>query len=307
MQSTCKIDPSKMLQTQPSKLGKLLSPEERQAKQQERQRRLAASQRKRDHVSQVGSALSLVAALVGGGVLQVLLSPDWAEYGAEIALANSSSCAEGACTLATIGYCHDAGSCSKWRIIFGITAGLSFTLTMMTLMMAIAVALGFPQWLSWSIPTFTLSLQLLAIALTASFFMTYEASVVIPFTVFMGIFLLCSMIALFPAFTLAWYSIKGKHSLLKLLQRTEKGTLEVREVPGTSAIHFAAYGNKFWRAVLLKVIIAEGEDPDRAAPDGHTPLMFAACSGNLGGVKTLLEAGADPNAVNGKGQFSLHS
>lgn len=97
----------------------LLKEERKQTKQWETDRQRRATQRR--HLIDAGSALAIVAALVGGGVLEVLLSPAWAQISANEA----------------IGACHDSGNCEFWRTLFLITASTAFCLDILALLLTV--------------------------------------------------------------------------------------------------------------------------------------------------------------------------
>lgn len=76
-----------------------------------------------------GSALAIVAALIGGGVLEVLLSPAWAQVAAS----------------ASVGACRDWESnspsawdtCETWRSIFLISSSTAFFLDILALLLTV--------------------------------------------------------------------------------------------------------------------------------------------------------------------------
>ena len=76
---------------------------------------------KRQLLVDAAGALAIVAALIGGGVLEVLLSPAWAQIGADSAL----------------GACQDRGNCEMWRSFFVITASTAFSLSIIVLLMTL--------------------------------------------------------------------------------------------------------------------------------------------------------------------------
>ena len=74
---------------------------------------------KRRHLVDTAGSLAIVAALIGGGVLEVLLSPAWAQIAAENA----------------VGSCQDRGNCEMWRSWFVITASTAFCLDIIVLLL----------------------------------------------------------------------------------------------------------------------------------------------------------------------------
>ena len=79
---------------------------------------------KRRHLIDTAGALAIVAALVGGGVLLVLISPAWAQIGAESAL----------------GACQDRGNCEMWRSLFVVSASTAFYLDIIVLLLTLGGA-----------------------------------------------------------------------------------------------------------------------------------------------------------------------
>jgi ankyrin repeat protein len=58
--------------------------------------------------------------------------------------------------------------------------------------------------------------------------------------------------------------------------------------------------------VRVRVLLAEGADPDTPDEDGRTPLHSAVLGSSLGVLALLLEAGADPNLRDKDGWTALH-
>ena len=96
-----------------------LKNERKQKRQWENQRLRRDTQRR--HLIDAGSALAIVAALIGGGVLDVLLSPAWAQVSATSA----------------VGACQDCDSCEFWRSLFLITASAAFCFDMFALVLTV--------------------------------------------------------------------------------------------------------------------------------------------------------------------------
>ncbi len=63
--------------------------------------------------------------------------------------------------------------------------------------------------------------------------------------------------------------------------------------PGYNLVMSASQGH----TENVRVLLAQGVDPDAATPDGITSLMYAADAGNLEMVKLLLDQGASPNLM----------
>lgn len=67
---------------------------------------------------------------------------------------------------------------------------------------------------------------------------------------------------------------------------------------GWSPIHYAAIrGND----KIVKYLLDNGAWPNSPAPDGSNPLMMAVSAGSMASIEALIEAGADPRAVNFEG------
>jgi uncharacterized protein len=75
-------------------------------------------------------------------------------------------------------------------------------------------------------------------------------------------------------------------------------------VGGMTALLFAARQNDLKSASLL---IAAGADVKESAQDGTSPILVAILNGHYALAKFLLEKGADPNAVDGKGRAALYA
>lgn len=75
-------------------------------------------------------------------------------------------------------------------------------------------------------------------------------------------------------------------------------------VGGMTALLFAARQNDLKSASLL---IAAGADVKESAQDGTSPILVAILNGHYALANFLLEKGADPNAVDGKGRAALYA
>ena len=75
-------------------------------------------------------------------------------------------------------------------------------------------------------------------------------------------------------------------------------------VGGMTALLFAARQNDLKSASLL---IAAGADVKQSAQDGTSPILVAILNGHYTLANFLLEKGADPNAVDGKGRAALYA
>lgn len=232
----------------------------------------ARLQSRRKQLAFVGGALALFSAIIAAGLLLILVFP---------------SSSQGA---------SPPTEHSPLQSTFAGAAALAFTCALASLLLSSAVVLGFYFCLFWAIPAFTLSLDLIAVALACSFWMGYGPAAAFSATLVMFGFVAGSCVALFPFSIMFYYQAVGRHIHLRLTRRAEGGSLEHRPVPETFAIHYASAGKGFHRRALLAVLLAVGEDPNLLAGDSATtPLTLAADSGNLIGVRTLLEASADIN------------
>lgn len=75
-------------------------------------------------------------------------------------------------------------------------------------------------------------------------------------------------------------------------------------VGGMTALLFAARQNDLKSAALL---LAAGADVKETAQDGTSPILVAVLNGHYELANFLLEKGADPNAVDGKGRAALYA
>lgn len=76
---------------------------------------------------------------------------------------------------------------------------------------------------------------------------------------------------------------------------------------GMTALHYLvlAYGEERALFETLQVVMEKGADPNVANSNGLTPLMFAAWRNRLRLVKSLIAAGADPDATAKDGSTAL--
>jgi ankyrin repeat protein len=300
----------------------------------------------RRHLVDAGSALAIVAALIGGGVLEVLLSPAWAQVSADTAVGACSYCGE------CFG-CEGCGdACETWRSIFLGTASTAFCLDILALLLTVGAIMGVSRLLSLAIVIFVFALDFIAVSLVATSWLAYARSAAIAASCLMGVLMVLSLVVCWPLFSLAWYLLRGKATKLelpkynsdifekgdfidykykryKLLQDVADDALEredfissaeVRKrvkkelkkeevLMGTSLIHYLSYTRhwlyRFLHYSLLEIILAGGEDPDKKADDGTTPLMVAALSNNINIAELLLAEGADPNIPNKAGWSAM--
>ena len=73
--------------------------------------------------------------------------------------------------------------------------------------------------------------------------------------------------------------------------------------PDEMRLHCAAAHGQ---AALVRSLLAAGADPNAVDDNGATPLHWAAVQGHYAVARLLLEAGANPNAENNKGATPVH-
>lgn len=69
-----------------------------------------------------------------------------------------------------------------------------------------------------------------------------------------------------------------------------------------SPLHYASFAN---RTEIARLLIERGADVNARAPNGSTVLMMAAREGHEGLANQMLAAGADPGAINERGESAL--
>ena len=178
--------------------------------------------------------------------------------------------------------------------------------------------LGVSKLLSFAIPIFVLAMDSIAISLVATSWLAYEKAAAIATSCLMCALIIVSSIVFSPAIVMAWYTLLGGNLTVErdveckrskfLKEHNEARSTDsekerkkehdfANDVRGASAIHFAVAVkvSQRYHSLLLQILLAGGEEPDRQVPNGTTPLMLAAFVGNNSAVELLLEAGADPN------------
>lgn len=104
--------------------------------------------------------------------------------------------------------------------------------------------------------------------------------------------------------TLANAAMRGDLTAVRSLLATSKGSLNVAQGDGMTALHWAAdRGDLAMTQALLK---AGAKVSATTRLGGYTPLDIAAQQGRAEVVRALLAAGADPNATTVGGSTALH-
>jgi ankyrin repeat protein len=80
------------------------------------------------------------------------------------------------------------------------------------------------------------------------------------------------------------------------------GSASVREVDGTTPLHWAARGDD---AEIVRLLLRAGADANVVNRYGVTPLSLAATNGSAAVIEALVKAGADPNTSSREGQVPL--
>jgi ankyrin repeat protein len=113
---------------------------------------------------------------------------------------------------------------------------------------------------------------------------------------------IASFASIASAETLLIDAVKAKQHD-EVVAQIEKGAdVRMREVDGTTALHYAAHYDD---ADLVKRLIKAGADVNAVNDYGATPLGEAAVTGDPVIIKALLDAGADAKATNREGQTAL--
>lgn len=91
------------------------------------------------------------------------------------------------------------------------------------------------------------------------------------------------------------YAIEGEKEELALLLLDSGADVEAIDSNGVALLHVAAATDN---ARVVRELVLRGADVNRRSYDDRTPLHFAAWGTNrINALRTLLELGADPNAV----------
>ncbi|GLA98226.1 hypothetical protein AtubIFM57143_006165 [Aspergillus tubingensis] len=103
---------------------------------------------------------------------------------------------------------------------------------------------------------------------------------------------------------LFWLAYEGCiEGVRKVLKEAGDGTLEGKTF-GMAALHIAARSG---REEVLQFLLERGSNPNARSSDNKTPLIYACTRGEqVGVVKRLLDAGANPDLVSDRGFSALH-
>ncbi|KAF4471363.1 ankyrin [Fusarium albosuccineum] len=91
-------------------------------------------------------------------------------------------------------------------------------------------------------------------------------------------------------------------SLKKHLSNSPE-TIDFVDASGRTALSWAAQRGM---TSTVETLLRFGADPNINTPNGHSPLMFASEARNSGGIRLLLDAGADVRQCDVEGQTALH-
>lgn len=96
-------------------------------------------------------------------------------------------------------------------------------------------------------------------------------------------------------------AIKGHAEILEILLKTQKHTIDVKNIYGATALLYAAHGY----TECVRVLLEHGANPNIANDDGFTPLTIAVFHDHPEIVKLLISAKANLNARNLDGSTAL--
>ena len=192
--------------------------------------------------------------------------------------------------------------------------------------------MGVSKLLSWAIVLFVFVLDLIAVSMVATSWLSYDKSAAIVASCLMLVLIVVNHVLSFPLFLLAWYVLSGKQKTVKILMsdllREDKvlGNRQSEELNsvlnviheeeamkvifGASLIHYLSYKHpgrlyRLMQKFLLQITLASGEDIEKESDNGTTPLMLAVLANNIDIVEVLLTEGSDPNRVNKEGYSAL--
>lgn len=102
------------------------------------------------------------------------------------------------------------------------------------------------------------------------------------------------------------------HETVCMVLLSRGAPVDLRSAPtgehpdGQTPLQVCCMQHKAGQDAVAGLLLAAGADPRIRAPDGATPLHFAARAGQLGVATQLLVAGADPSAADSAGHTALH-
>ena len=161
------------------------------------------------------------------------------------------------------------------------------------------------EWIMYAMLFFLATLTAIAVAVTAVSFMLFPLGTAAGIGAIMAALLLITFGALaIPAVPLAYYMFGKKKQLMRPPMKDEAVS---RVISDSKTIHWAADQGRTWHNLLLKVMLAAGDDPDvRAGPHRITALHVAAWKGNHRAARILLKQQPNMNAQDVEGWTPLH-
>jgi uncharacterized protein len=94
----------------------------------------------------------------------------------------------------------------------------------------------------------------------------------------------------------------GTANDVKAILKTASGERDAMNVQGSQPIHFAAANSD---SGPLKTLLVAGANPNAKDKDGVTPLHMAVLGRNAENARLLLQAGADTNSKDNLGRDAL--
>lgn len=165
------------------------------------------------------------------------------------------------------------------------------------------------DWILLALGAFVATLVAICVSAMAVSFMLFPLGTAAGVAGIMAALVLLATVALaVPGGALAYYLVYGHLKKLELPSRSSSGgPIEYVSLSKSNAIHWAAYHGRFWHNLLLKIILARGEDPDvQAGSECFTPLHWAAARGNAAAAHILLQQQPDIDSRDATGWTPLH-
>lgn len=199
-------------------------------------------------------------------------------------------------------------SCESVQLAFGISASLSFAFIVLSIVCCVAVAIDLRIFVAFAIIFFMLSMGTLAAAVIAAAWLNFARATAIVASICMGLMMLLSIAAMWPACILIFCIYWQKKAKFKID--------EDQELSNGCALHWLATLKDKWSlvpaswhpllfnaSVVAHVLLASGADIDQAAGqfrDEETALWIAAYFGDTRVVKSLIQNGADVDKARAK-------